>query len=249
MPAEPAGRRLDTMRGMNPWPAPPLITADWKDLDPAEGVALAALLGAALAEQGLSDAVATVLVRRFRAVPLSFYPGWLLVEFEARLPDGGAGLANFLYGPGRQIVLLDGTSAPIHRTNLRALAPLDAPGLAIDYLRLFCGQLFADEGRFLIVESEADLGLRLAGGRASPAIAAQLAPMRVRPPAEGEPADGWIVDAHILYGSTLFSGTYHLSSGDVQMIGDEALGEVEAEAERWASPFRLVGEAPALLLH
>src|SRR5690606_13076795 len=136
-----------------------------------------------------------------------FYPGWLLVEFEARLPDGTIGLADFLYGPGRRIVLLDGTSGPIHDANPRALAPLGSPQLAIAYLRLFCGQLFADEGRFLIVESAADLAARLVAGGPPPLIASKIAPMRVRAPREGEPADGWIVDANILYGSTLFTGT------------------------------------------
>ena len=237
------------MPDMSHWPAPPLIAADWKDLDPAEGVPLAALLGAELAEQGLSGTVSAALVRRFRAAPMSFYPGWLLVEFEARLPDGAVGLADFLYGPGRRIVLLDGTSGPIHRANRRALAPLASPPLALDYLRLFCGQLFADEGRFLIVESEADLAARLAAGRPPPAVASKVGPMRVRAPRDGEPEQGWIVNANILYGSTLFAGTYHLSDGDVQMIGDEPIGEVDVEAERWASPFRLVGAGPMPLLH
>lgn len=234
---------------MNAWPAPPLIAADWKDLDPVEGVSLAALLGAALAEQGLSDAVSRALVRRFRAAPLSFYPGWLLVEFEARLPDATIGLADFLYGPGRQIVLLDGTAAPIHRANLCALAPLGSPQLAIDYLRLFCGQLFADEGRFLIVESATDLASRLAAGRPTPAIASKLMPMRVRAPGDDEPAGGWLVDATVLYGSTLFTGTYHVLGGDVQMVGDDVIGAVDIEVERWASPFRLIGAEPVPVMH
>ena len=73
--------------------------------------------------------------------------------------------------------------------------------------------------------------------------------MRVRAPRDGEPEEGWIVDATILSASRLFAGTYHLSDGAVRMIGDEPIGDVDVQAERWASPFRLVGTGPMPLPH
>ena len=66
------------------------------------------------------------------------------------------------------------STAPRDRSIARtgALVPL-ASRLAVDYLRLFCGQLFADEGRFLIVEAKPN-SPRLAAGRPPPAVASKV---------------------------------------------------------------------------
>ena len=51
-----------------------------------------------------------------RVMPLSFYPGWLLVEGEAQLAPNEFGTFNVLYGPGFMWVI-DGESEVIHNLN------------------------------------------------------------------------------------------------------------------------------------
>lgn len=51
-----------------------------------------------------------------RAMPLSFYPGWLLAEGEAQLTSGEIGTFNVPYGPGFMWVI-DGGSEVIHNLN------------------------------------------------------------------------------------------------------------------------------------
>src|SRR5213596_1478058 len=103
-----------------------------------------------------------------RVTPLSFYPGWLLVEGEAQLAPNELGTFNVLYGPGFMWVI-DGESKVIHNLNSGSipdmgslvdgkeanvpkvaspaflpspLITLDPSVTGPDYLRFFCGSVW-----------------------------------------------------------------------------------------------------------
>lgn len=68
---------------MTAWPAPPIIRADWKELDPTESTVLSARLGAAVTTSELQGIATIAMIKRFRAVPLSFYKNWLSAAARA----------------------------------------------------------------------------------------------------------------------------------------------------------------------
>jgi hypothetical protein len=215
------------------WPAP-TIPGPWRTLDASESMTLAARLGNALGEDA-GRMVWHTEVLAVRAMPLSFYKDWLLVEFAARL-DGEPrlGLASFLYGPGMRLAILDLTSGPIHAVNERHLLPLETPQLAGDYLRFFCSHITGDEGRFRIVESLADVPLAEQPAGTPPAVGPMTLSRLDKPKAE----HAWSAKAFVLYGPMLFQATYEIVDGSVQMVDDDAHGTLAVREEKLAPPFR-----------
>jgi hypothetical protein len=222
------------------WSTAPAMPARWQDFTAAEATAIAARIGAAVAAEKLPGIAMAAALRRIRGTPLAFYPNWLLLECEGALPDGDIGVVSFLYGPGARIVLLDFTSAPIHDVNVDALAGLDDPAVATDYLRFFCAHIVGDDGRFRIVDSPADI--EWASGKvAVPAgkDVSRIAPLTPLPPGDGDdqrPA----FRATILYGASLFTAELRMDmEGHVEMVDDTPIACPPIAPERIAPPFRL----------
>ncbi|MGE0351557.1 hypothetical protein, partial [Hydrogenophaga sp.] len=134
----------------------PLLPGPWRMLDADNSRALRARLAEALAAHG---AAATFPIDRpigaLRALPLSFYPGWLLIEGDAQLDGRLVGTFDLLFGPGF-LWPLDRSSSVIHDINggmvriaddaaagsgprflPTPLGALDAVRTGPDYLRFF----------------------------------------------------------------------------------------------------------------
>lgn len=231
----------------------PLMPGDWQPLDEDESRAFLERLGRVLAHSH-GDAAFT---RRFpvtnlRAMPLTFYPGWLLVEGEALVAPDEVGTFDVLYGPGL-LWVVDGESATIHELNAgriprlageglatpgtpafvaSPLARLDDPSLAADYVRFWCGAVWGDQGPFWPVESVQSPLLENARFEGV-AWRERIAPMRVE-----RSACGYRLDVAIAYGTALFEARFELDGQGLQMENDDPIGYDVLAAQRYRSPFR-----------
>jgi hypothetical protein len=237
----------------------PLVPGPWKTLTPAESRALLRRLDTHLfALHGPEHRTRRFPMRDLRAVPLTFYPGWLLVEGEADLAGGQVGTFDALYGPGF-LAALNGSSTLIHELNAGVLtvrddgavpeggqsafvpsplAPLRADTTGPGYLHFFCNAVRGDEGAFRIVQNERDL--RLCGA---------LVPTRplrkhLRRVTMREDGEDLLAEAVVLYGGMLFDAAFRVSpAGSVRMERDEPLASDVAPAEKTREIFRHVRSA------
>lgn len=237
----------------------PLVPGPWKTLTPAESRALLRRLDTHLfALHGPEHRARRFPMRDLRAVPLDFYPGWLLVEGEADLAAGQVGTFDALYGPGF-LAALNGSSALIHELNAGVLtvrddgtvpeggqsafvpsplAPLRADTTGMSYLHFFCNAVRGDEGAFRIVQNVRDL--RLCGAPA-PTRSMRKHLRRVTFREDGEDL---LADAVVLYAGTLFEAAFRVSpAGGVRMERDEPLASDVAPAEKTREIFRHVRSA------
>lgn len=155
----------------------PLVPGPWLPLERDEQLAFGQRLDAHLRAGGLSEPSFTrqCPLQWVHAVPLSFYPGWLLLTAQVQLPDEEVANVDVLMGPGF-FWCLDGVSAMIHDINggevrlpvpgpdpaarrdmPSPLAPLLPRGTGPDYLHFFCHAVRGDQGCFRIVQSAEDL--------------------------------------------------------------------------------------------
>src|SRR5256885_8008306 len=158
----------------------PLMPGPWLPLAESEAQAfLERLTSVLVRSHGPAAFTRNLPITGLRVTPLSFYPGWLLVEGEAQLAPNELGTFNVLYGPGFMWVI-DGESKVIHNLNSgripdmgslvdgkgangpkvsspaflpSPLITLDTSFTGPDYLRFFCGSIWGDEGPFLLVET------------------------------------------------------------------------------------------------
>ena len=125
------------------------------------------------------------------------------------------------------ILLLDGSSDPIHETNDEDDMEL-TEATALDYLRFFCYFVHGREGRFLIVENLDDSPLdqdKLRGKDFDPDLFS-IVQAAIRPATlDAITDDGdFKTSAVVLYGNTLFSARFLMTEeGMVEMIDDELL--------------------------
>src|SRR5256884_3791472 len=95
----------------------PLMPGPWLPLAESEAEAFLERLTSVLARShGPAAFTKNLPISGLRVMPLSFYPGWLLVEGEAQLAPNELGTFNVLYGPGFMWVI-DGESQVIHDLN------------------------------------------------------------------------------------------------------------------------------------
>ncbi len=221
------------------WAGRPLIPGDWRELHLHDALPL--LLRFALIS---GDARAKALFiehwpSRVRAMRPGFYPGWVLVEVQARLADASMGLCNFLYGPLGQM-LVDGTSAPIHALNAHGVLAIQDDAAAADYLRFFCSAVHGDDGRFQIIEhldalaylAGVDGGVQPGG----PADGLGIEPLDIR-----RDGDKYLASATVLYGTELFEAQFSVGlDGLIEMVDDTALAAVRVRSEEFRSPFRIL---------
>lgn len=223
------------------WPLPPIVPGPWRNVSELDAVALAARLGNALGSRG-AGLVWYTEVRRFRALSLEFFPGWLLVEFESRLDEQEVGFAGFLYGPDMQIVPLDLTSDPIHYVASVTPPDLSSPRKLLGFLRCFCGAIASEDGRFRIVASRSEVPLVDAPlADAAERVLSQIRRPRItwRNPDEGGQRSASVV-AHMLYAEHLFRATYEVAGSQVTMTAEIDLGPLPLRYELIRPPFRLL---------
>jgi hypothetical protein len=221
-----------------PWVAPPLVPGDWRELSAGESAMLVLRLS-----YFTRHPVARTFFLRFwplkvRAMRPRFYPGWVLAEIQTAQPDGRRGLCNFLYGTAGG-VLLDSTSAPVHRANGSKVLALAAPGAAADYLRFFCAAVHGEEGPFRIVESIQEVQARTMEGQGAssidPADAAEVRPIVITP-RDG----GFSAAASLLYGPGLFRAVFAIDAeGTIEMLEDTQVSALRLRPEEYRGPFRL----------
>lgn len=232
----------------------PLLPGLWKPLSPGHAAGFALRLARLLARPRTHDALAPHhAVSSLRALPLSFYPGWALVEGEAAVGGGVVGTFDVLYGPGLMWVI-DGDSQVLHDLNAGRvphdldayrereaeagepgfLAPplteLDTERTGPDYLRFFCGCVWGEEGPFIPVESlDAPV---LAGAEPGDWRSA------VRPMAVSREGSDLVGTALIAYGRSLFEARLRLASGAVTMEDDSPVASDVLPERRHLSPLR-----------
>ena len=102
------------MQTVTSWP---LIPGDWKALNDQESTQFVERLAAVASKtQGPDAFTRQHPVSALRALPLSFYPGWLVVEGEAQLSGDEIGTFDVLFGP-RFMWVIDGLSSVINTLN------------------------------------------------------------------------------------------------------------------------------------
>lgn len=177
-----------------------------------------------------------------RRTALSFYPGWSLVEAHLQYPFFGRGrsrrpaIVSYLVRDESmtgepELILLDGTSPPIHTLNRhpehgrKDLPPgespltLDTIGQARDYLRFFCASVWGDEGPFSVVEQQAQLPE--GATYQLPAAARRLGGRKLKN------GDFEFKDVYILYSTHVFKAQMQLrADGMVLMTDDEPVGDL-----------------------
>lgn len=194
------------------WPCRPIIPGVWCDVPSS----ISAAIAAEGARRGDMRTMLPSPIERMRSLPLGFYPGWFLVEGLARYTINAAGVFRMLIGPD-ELLLLDGTSPPIHELNIRVLR-LENNAAMDQYLRFFCGVVHGDAGPFSIVERMEMLTLNPALG----AEAAERVKVAVQPVMRCKGDDVDVRSAAVVYGAALFRSRFKVRpSGMVEMLDDD----------------------------
>src|SRR2546425_11483832 len=238
----------------------PLMPGPWLPLAESEAQAfLERLTSVLVRSHGPAAFTKNLPISGLRVTPLSFYPGWLLVEGEAQLAPNELGTFNVLYGPGFMWVI-DGESKVIHNLNSgripdtgsmvdgngvkgvkvtpaflpSPLIKLDTSVTGPDYLRFFCGSIWGDEGPFLLVESPDAAILQ---GATFPDDTRRK---HIKPIAMQRVDDYLTGEAAVIYADSLFSAKFKVQNGEVFMEDDEPLAADVIPKQRYQSPFRNV---------
>lgn len=240
-------------------PPLPLVPGPWLPLDEAEAETALEHLDEHLAAAGLAAPPfgKQCWLHSLHAVPLSFYPGWVLITGQAELRKGGvrtAGSFDVLLGPG-VIWCVDGHSGMIHVINagLKSpvegdhgdhdasddegpppregvpLAPLEPQRTGPDYLRFFCHAVRGDQGAFRVVETADDLAACGVFADIAPLVP-RLKPLRMAWKSTRQRA--LTAEATLLYGGALFSAEFEIDArGMVNMVNDSVIATDIAPVE------------------
>ena len=239
----------------------PLMPGPWLPLAESEAHAfLERLTSVLVRSHGPAAFTKHLPISGLRVTPLSFYPGWLLVEGEAQLAPNELGTFNVLYGPGFMWVI-DGESKVIHNLNSgripdmgslvdgnganvpKAASPAFLPSPLIkldpsvtgpDYLRFFCDSIWGDEGPFLLVESP-DAAILQGATFPDDTWRKHIKPITMKR------VDDYLTgEAAVIYAGSLFSAKFKVQNGEVFMEDDEPLAADVIPKQRYQSPFRNV---------
>jgi len=239
----------------------PLMPGPWLPLAESEAHAfLERLTSVLVRSHGPAAFTNNLPISGLRATPLSFYPGWLLVEGEAQLAPNELGTFNVLYGPGFMWVI-DGESKVIHNLNSGSipdmgslvdgkeanvpkvaspaflpspLIKLDPSVTGPDYLRFFCGSVWGDEGPFLLVESP-DAAILQGATFPDDTWRKHIKPITMK-----RVDDSLTGEAAVIYANSLFSAKFKVQNGEVFMEDDDPLAGDVIPKQRYQSPFRNV---------
>ncbi|MDF2142924.1 hypothetical protein [Paenirhodobacter sp. CAU 1674] len=153
----------------SPWIRPPIMPERCREIKSTDAFA-------PLADQ-ISDLTRYVAhrVQRLRATPLPMPPGQTLIEAQIDTPQG-LGLASFLWNGA----VLDHLDRRIEVLSAPMGLFLEDGGLVaaahwLDYARLFCAALRAEQGGFLLCRSAADLAFGYALDDLAPEVQALIA--------------------------------------------------------------------------
>lgn len=222
------------------WLVSPLIPGDWVDLAPADAEIALALCSEMLDSGEIQNFLRYAHTSRMRAAPLSFYPGWMLLECQMTLGSGATTLVNFIVGDDG-VVLLDGRADGVHRINAHLALNLDRPDMARDYLIFFCSVVRSKASRFEILLSPEQL---LFAVDADEALRAEAAAAIV-PAGRGDVVkDGYWFDAVVRYSDDLYRSSFIVrSDGQVDMKEETmVLERLPLLPDIFEGPFRLPPE-------
>lgn len=193
-----------------------------------------------------------------RAMPLSFYPGWALIEGEAALAPDTIGTFDVLYGPGLMWLIdgdarvlndLNGGRLPLDIEGYRERSRIDGPFMASplgpfdtarsgpDFLRFFCASVWGDEGPFMLVESADSPVLRGVDAH-NLDWAGEIAPLAVY--LDGSDLVG---EGLIAYGRSLYRSRLRVRDGRVAMEDDTPIAADALPERRNHSPLRDLRDA------
>lgn len=236
------------------FPAIPLMPGPWRPLLPGHAAGfvrrLQAMLDAPLTHDGLQPQHA---LGSLRAMPLSFYPGWALIEGEATVEAGVIGTFDVLYGPGL-MWLIDGEARVLNALNSgmvpedvhayaetgaatgapipSPLVELDPQRLGPDFIRFYCACVWGEEGPFTPVESLQSPLLRNVDTSGERWVD------DIRPITAVREDDALVAEGVIAYGNSLFHARLCVRDGSVTMEDDQALASGILPERRHRSPLR-----------
>lgn len=219
------------------WVGAPLISGDWFDLLPQEAKKIIAVLADYLQTAEVPAFLETAQIQRMRALTLSVYPGWLLVECQARINGDAVVIFSFLFGPNGA-VLLDGRAEAIHALNQLLDVGISDPQEGAEYLAFYCSAVRTGLGRFEIIAAIADLAFAPGTTQGQKAAVRRLLTTLRQKEADDR---GLLFDATVRYGQSLYRTQFLVPpNGRVQMIEDKELEfEAKLEIEQFEGPFRI----------
>ncbi len=225
----------------SPWPLPPLIPGDWRTLAGPDVTALIARYAVVDEESGLDALADEPSISRARACRLPCASDWLLIEAEARLPNGVVGLLTFFFGPERRIHPI--VWAPYAIAELfweRPDEPIDLEAIK-QFLLLAVNCTVGDTDRFRLVDS----GAELRALAEDPAAVPRELCDSVRPVTVDFYPGGWAGEGTVVYGNSVFHSEFRIgSNGELEMTDDTLIQELPTKRESFFGPLRNVWKAP-----
>jgi hypothetical protein len=204
------------------WASPPLMRGSWRELSPADAMAVLALIGQwhRVGDCRVPFPLAHAC-DRVRTRQLACYDGALLVEVQGMSGNGRVGIASFLLADDG-VHAIDGRSLWLHERNELFGTGLDGPDAWLDYLRLFATRVHADEGAFWPLESADDLLARaLDVESVRTACASHAHPIR---PCGYDEEGRRLFSTAVCYGQGLYESVFALApDGLLEMVDDRPL--------------------------
>jgi len=238
----------------------PLMPGRWRPLgDPESKLFRQRVSDRLTARGGPTTHQPLAHMKNLRAMPLSFYPGWFLVEGEAPVTDDLQGTFDVLYGPGLFWVI-DGNSPFLHQLNAGGvpkdidaqdsvssattlgtprverlhspLIELDETTTGPDYLRFFCASIWGQEGPFMLVEG-LDSPLLVGIDIDDKPWLDEIKPLQMT-----RDGDDLVGQGVVAYAQNLFAARFRVKHGMVVMEDDRELADTELMPQQFIAPFR-----------
>ena len=258
----------------SPVPALPLVHGDWKPLSADE----LGLFEARLHHYEMMSGHEPPLNKQVRlqqawALPLSFFPGWFLVQVECLVPHEAMGTLDVLMGPGFFWVIAHDAPTTLRslcRGTLRRIAErpsADAPAeqalalaqdyfesplddlsderQALDFAHFYSQAMRAEGGTFRLVTCADEL--RAVGvADVTDELAALVGPMEVRAaPDDHALGATFLIKLNMVYTGALFAAEVAVQPGGaIEMISDTTLREALCPPETLIGPLRNVHPLP-----
>jgi ankyrin repeat protein len=214
------------------WPRLPKLHEDWRLMPKTEAAAIASRFDewqvAAEAERLFNKS----LILEVRSVDLPFYQDWKLVEMLLQhVYQHRTTVLSFLMAKSEEgysmrdeaekIVLLGGTSVPIHELNGRLPIKLENDFATLAYLRFFCSYVWGEEGGFWIIDDSGVLPWTTNADNDTRALVDKV--IKLPRLLESE-EQGRMLTATILYARHIFEARFMIApTGMIEMLEDDPL--------------------------